>query len=767
MTYNERYHIQFGSYDGRRYRLSLQQAGYVGSPSPLTGTRDVCLLEVGTAGSQGVWENALTPQRMTITLLTTGEDLTPLFSVSPEEWYVELKLLDDIVDPVLWWGYLSVGRFRQSLYRTGEATLEATGFLQTIVDKDFVPTGQWVNLTQTLAKMFKESQAQTTPKDSGIATLTNYYPWLKGAVATGEPLEFLQVRDTVWEEAELGEVVRSICYSLGLEIFTSEGYIWIINRGALIDKLVIPNFASTNVRTVNYSNTWGSHNSIFGLSRDLDTYRVEYSPFDKESQPPEAIHRTSYLWEPPITSLLSNSNFNLDFEGNVGTSIFPLNWDVRPAVIGRPRYTDPITSTIVRARRAFAKDILSGQYTSSSNNYALQVASEDPNEALGIAASQQMGIKITGDKNVTLGVRCQGRIALGGFDIDLDTPVYVSITDGATVKYFTRNAFATTNSNVSGDKMLFNVVNMDGLGLWGSGAVTGTIIVPKGMTLYSIGNVHQITLVEDLKVGDTILYASVEEDFIPSGVTWQYWMWQDQRRTIGFDMLPAGTVSQPYKTTTEALAPLITPQGNLINGLVFVEVWQKETDNPDTSSANAGVYTAYTDISILTGNGAEVSTIRGVEVTATITGERGIRQELQNSTLGDGPTFENVSALRWKSGSIEQFTLQTGTYISPSVAGWKRGQYANTSEASTGVTLEELKVRDAGRQMSGLNDMIYATLVLRPTDPIVLPHHVCYIEGAWRWRTYYRWNVASGRLDLQLVTLNSRSVNHTITRKIL
>jgi len=192
-----------------------------------------------------------------------------------------------------------------------------------------------------------------------------------------------------------------------------------------------------------------------------------------------------------------------------------------------------------------------------------------------------------------------------------------------------------------------------------------------------------------------------------------------------------------------------------------MEVWQNETSSPDTSSANAGVYTVYTDLSLILTKGTVGA--RGIEV-MTLTGARGIREVLPDSPLGDGPRFDSISGLSDR--VTGQSTLQIGTVGTPQAAGWKRGPYA-VAEASTGVTLEEARARDADRQMADPVDMVYITAVLRSGNALILPHHVVIAEGVPRWRTYYRWDVTQGRVELHAVALNESSAVSTAKRTLL
>jgi hypothetical protein len=389
------------------------------------------------------------------------------------------------------------------------------------------------------------------------------------------------------------------------------------------------------------------------------------------------------------------------------------------------------------------------------------VSEEDGFEAL--AVRQKTGFRIPGGADNSLKIDVSGRRVLLPNDPFEDANFYVYVQDGSDTWYLVRNAIATSSQTITGDAIVMSVDNGDAESKWDASPVTGTVLVRKGTVLHD-GN-DSVTLTEDYKVGDATLVGRHQKTGTGSfSGQFFYWHWRKtntaERPSIVFPT--TGTVGGSFRPITELFTVLQDPQGRPVSGAAYFDIYQHPVGAGDTPGA--GVYTVYRQAALtLTRGGSDA---RGIEVT-TNTSERGIREELPTGTLGDGPTFDSLSGLQWNDGVTTQSTLQLGTLTSPQTAGWKRGVYANTSENSTGHTLEEARARDAGRQMSGQTDMIYATALVRSGDALILPHHVTEIEGVWRWRTYYRWRVAAGQVELHAPALDTRSTTPTVSRRVL
>jgi ribosomal protein L14 len=769
MSYAERFHITAASQDGRVYRVSLRQAGYGGSATALVGSAEPFTLEVGTPGLQGVWAQGLTPQRFTIEFITNGVDVSSLYAVTPDEWLV---LLEEVGSPNVlhWWGYLQPGRLRTGLYRTDVASVQANGFLQTLADIEYTPIGTYVNLVEALADACTNAQQATTPPGAGIVCLSQFYPYLTGLVAGGEPLESLAVQDGVWKEQTFRQAWQSVVNSLSLEAFTSGRYIWLVNRGAILD-LITPlgSSASSPHRLLEWAGTWDDP-ALTGavLKRDVDTYNVVYAPFERESQPPESIHVAAYRWTSDGGAVLTNATFQDPAIGDTGGSEDPRWWSVAIQPDGtRQGYTWTVAAAggYRRARRVFLNSaVISGE--NAPNTYALQVVSEEDGfEAL--AVRQKTGFRIPGGADNSLKIDVSGRRVLLPNDPFEDANFYVYVQDGADTWYLVRNAIATSTQTITGDSIVISVDDGDAENKWDSGAVNGTVLVRKGTVLQN--GTSSVTLTEDFKVGDAVIlgrHQLTSTSSFTGGFTYWHWRKTNTPERPGIVFPTTGTVGSSFRPITELFTVLQDPQGRPVSGAAYFDIYQHPVGAGDTPGA--GVYTVYRQAALtLTRGGSDA---RGIEVT-TDTSERGIREELPVGQLGDGPTFDSLSGLWWEDDSTTpatyHSTLQLGTLTSPQAAGWKRGVYANTSEASTGYTLEEARARDAGRQMSGQTDMIYATAVIRPGNNLVLPHHVTEIEGVWRWRTYYRWRIAAGQVELHAPALDTRSTTPTVTRRVL
>jgi hypothetical protein len=744
--------------DGRTYRVTFAKYNYFGGVTEYATVPGGITLETGTPGLQSAWDTVL-PQRLTVSIFVHTA-ISDLYAISVEEWRVRLEL-EGSPNTLLWYGYLQPAITRQPLFRSGVAEFVAVGFMVTTVNTT------WESLTRDdLAKTLRTAMVSAVaepPLGEGLALLTRYYPYLAGATMTGEPFERLQADGRVWQGKTNADVVRGVASSFGCEVFHSGNYTWVVQRGALRD-LVAANIGAPSTvvpaRALPWSGIYLSTSlAVSDMVVNLDALNVQFE-YDIAPVLPEARHTAAYRWTPAVGRVFTNETFALPQFGDPDDSENPRHWVIDPAVTGRPRYTWTVGAVtgIYRARRVFVDDdIITG--FGGSPVWGLQVAKEDPLAALGPAARQRTGFRMPGGEENLLGARIVGRMTVE-LDESVAAAVYVSVTDGTNTWYLTSNEMTVTGTLPRGEAVVLGVVAADSVGTWGASPVVGTLIIPAGTAL-SVGSVS-VTTTKDYRVGD--LTIEVRASGAGSTSAFIYWQWvkSDVRIPVGIALESVTATGDSIPSKTEIRAPLIDPQGRPVEGIAEMEVWQNETPEPDTSSANAGRYTIYTDLSLILTKGT--GDARGIEV-LTLTGKSGITEELPDAVLGDGPRFDSISGLTDR--ITGQSTLQQGTVGTPQAAGWKRGTYASTSENSTGHTLEEVRARDASRQMADPLDMVYITAVLRSGDPLILPHHVVIAEGVARWRTYYRWDVTQARVELHAVALNESSAVSTAKRTLL
>jgi len=770
LSYGEKYRVRALAHDGRTYRVQFAQDGYTGSVTTLPTVPGGITLEVGTPGLQSLWDTVL-PQRLTVSLFVDAA-ISDLYAVTADEWEVSLWL-EGTPNVLLWYGYLQPAITRQPLYRAGTAEMVAVGFMAP------ANVTAWTGATrEDLAKLLTSAittDLPAVPPAAGLAMLTRYYPYLEGAEMTGEPMERLQADGRVWEDKQGADVIRGVSGALGAEIFTSASSVWVVQRGALLD-LVAANVGTpataVPVRTLTWAGTYASPAiAVSDLVRDLDALNVEVQ-YDIAPAPPEAVHVAAYRWQPPVGRVFTNERFLFDSGGGIDVTEpyqDPQYWDVAaesdPAM---PRYTWIVASSPVgtyRARRVnLSSGIISGYPNAGSSSYGLQVASNLAADAM-IAAVQRTGFEVPGGEENVMRLTCVGRrtLSFGGVDPDEEEAnIYLRVDQGADTWYLVNNTIIIESTVILDQVNIVSVQDADSLNKWGGSPVTGTILIPAGTELRD-GN-RALRLTKPFRIGDTTLECDarqIAQGASTTAFTYYHWVKTSTKARVNF-ILPSVTASGAnLHVDTVASAPLVDPQGRPVEGIASLEVWQNVVGNPDTVNADSNQYAVYTTLDVSLTKGT--ADARGIEV-MTLTGARGIREVLPDSPLGDGPRFDSISGLSDR--TTGQSTLQIGTVGTPQAAGWKRGAYS-VAEASTGVTLEEARARDASRQMADPVDMVYITAVLRSGDALILPHHVVIAEGIPRWRTYYRWDVTQARVELHAVALNESSAVSTAKRTLL